>query len=229
MDDADSRRGDHTRVRRIETNDATALIACRVRDRYLFPLLIDEIPDGPEALGWEVDTAAVDAAVARAFERYKVVGFYADPPYWLDYVDHWAPSSATGCRCTPQRSTSIAWYTKRDVQMAEALERLHTAVSAGEMGHDDETPLGRALTRHVLNARRTGTAAAGPSSARRGRTRLGRSTRPSRLRSRSRRLLTTSRSECPRSSPRRPVRDPMTRRRCSCCLRPMSAPTTGGC
>jgi hypothetical protein len=32
----------------------------------------------------------VDAAVARAFAKFKVVGFYADPPYWQDYVDAWA-------------------------------------------------------------------------------------------------------------------------------------------
>jgi hypothetical protein len=135
------------------TNDATALVACRVRDRFVFPLLIDEIPDGPESEGWEVDTAAVDAAVAQAFDRFTVVGFYADPPYWLDYIDRWAKEFGEQLRIHSSGKHSIAWYTKRDVQMSEALERVQQAVTDGTMGHDDVTPLGAALTRHVLNAR----------------------------------------------------------------------------
>lgn len=135
------------------TNDATALVACRVRDRYLFPLHIQEQPDGPEADGWEVDQDAVDAAVAQAFKKYKVVGFYADPPFWQDWVRKWAKEFGEQLVVKAGAKNEIAWYTKRDVQMAEALELLHTAIASGTMQHDDDTKLGRVMTRHFLNAR----------------------------------------------------------------------------
>lgn len=136
------------------SSDATALVACRVRDRYLFPLHIQEQPDGPEADGWEVDQDAVDAAVAQAFKKYKVVGFYADPPYWQDWVRNWAKDFGEGLVVKASAKNEIAWYTKRDVQMAEALELLSTAIASGTMSHDDDSKLGRTMTRHFLNARR---------------------------------------------------------------------------
>lgn len=135
------------------TDDATALVAVRVRDRYAFPLLIEETPDGPEAEDYEVDRDKVDAAVARAFRRYKVVAFYADPPLWQDYVDKWAREYESQLVVKAQPKHAIAWWTKRDVQMALALERLHTAVKNGTMAHDDDTRLGKVMTRHVHNAR----------------------------------------------------------------------------
>ena len=30
-------------------------MGCRVSDRHVFPILIEELPDGPEADGWAVD------------------------------------------------------------------------------------------------------------------------------------------------------------------------------
>ncbi|WP_382307300.1 hypothetical protein [Herbiconiux sp. UC225_62] len=135
------------------TNDATALIGCRVRDRYLFPLHIQEKPDGPEADQWEVDQDAVDAAVAKTFKKYKVVGFYADPPYWQDWVRSWAKEYGERLKVKASTKNEIAWYTKRDVQMADALELLSTAIASGTMSHDDDSRLGRVMTRHFLNAR----------------------------------------------------------------------------
>ncbi|WP_243063197.1 hypothetical protein [Humibacter sp. RRB41] len=136
------------------SNDATALVACRIRDRYLFPLHIQEKPDGPEADDWEVDQDAVDAAVSAAFEKFEVVAFYADPPYWQDWVRSWAKEYGEQLEVKASAKNEIAWYTKRDVQMAEALELLHTAIASGTMSHDDDTPLGKVMSRHFLNARR---------------------------------------------------------------------------
>lgn len=135
------------------TNDATALVACRVSDRHLFPLLISEKPDGPEGEGYEVDRDAVDAAVSHAFDTYKVVGFFADPPLWQDYVDAWNREYGDQLTARAQAKHAIGWWTKRDVPMAAALERLHTAVVTGTMSHDDVSKLGRAMSRHFLNAR----------------------------------------------------------------------------
>lgn len=135
------------------TNDSTALVGCRVSDRFLFPIHIQEVPDGPEAENWEVDQLAVDAAVAAAFEKFKVVGFYADPPYWQDYVNAWDTEYGDRLKVKSSAKSAIAWYTKRDTQMSEALERLHTAILSETMSHDDDTKLGKIMTRHFRNAR----------------------------------------------------------------------------
>jgi hypothetical protein len=139
------------------TNDATALVACRVKDRYLFPLHIQQKPDAPPKQGepdWEVDQEAVDAAVAQAFKKYRVVGFYADPPYWQDWVRAWGREYGEQLEVKASGKHEIAWYTKRDVQMAEALELLRTAIASGTVAFDDESLFGRIMRRHFLNARK---------------------------------------------------------------------------
>lgn len=136
------------------TNDATALVGCRVRDRYLFPIHIQEQPDGPEAEKWEVDQVAVDAAVRRAFKKYKVVGFYADPPFYQDWVALWAKDFGEQLEVKAGAKSEIAWWTKRDTEMALALELLQTAIKSGTMSHDDDSRLGKVMTRHFMNARK---------------------------------------------------------------------------
>ncbi len=136
------------------TDDATALVACRVSDLHVFPLLIQEVPDGPEAEGWEVDRTAFDAAVFHAFEKFEVVGFYADPPHWQDYVDAWDKEFGEQLTVKASGKSAIGWWTKRDVQMAEALERFQTSILVGDVSFDDETPFGRQMMRHLVNARK---------------------------------------------------------------------------
>jgi hypothetical protein len=41
-----------------------------------------EQPPGPAGDDWELPTSEVNAAVRSAFNRYNVVGFYADPARW---------------------------------------------------------------------------------------------------------------------------------------------------
>lgn len=140
-----------------KNDDATALIACRVSDRYLYPIHIEEIPDGPEAEGWTVDRLAFDAAVAKAFRLYDVVGFYGDPPHWQDYLDAWAKEYGEDLIVHASGSHSIEWWTNRDVPMAMALERLHDAMADGTMVfpnyRDSKDKKANVLYRHFLNAR----------------------------------------------------------------------------
>lgn len=136
-----------------KNDDSTVLVACRVSDRALFPLVIDEIPDGPEAEDWQVDRVAVDAAVHQAFALYEVVGFYADPPHWQDYVDAWAKEFGDVLRVHASGKHSIEWWTNRDVPMSHALERLHTAMIAGTMIFPSGDGIVAQFARHFLNAR----------------------------------------------------------------------------
>jgi hypothetical protein len=129
-------------------DDATALVACRVRDGHLELLDIWEPRDF--AGDRRVDTVAVDAAVGAAFARFRVVGFYADPPLWQSYVDAWAARYGGRLLVRQTAARPLEWWTNRPVAAVAMLERFHSAVLGGEMSHSEDPT----LTAHVLNARR---------------------------------------------------------------------------
>lgn len=133
------------------TNDATALVGCRISDGALFKIKIEEKPDGPEAKNWVVDQAAFDARVHWAFNRFTVVAFFADPPHWQDYIDKWDREWGEDLPVKAGGQSAIRWWTKRDVPMALALERLHQALALNDEIKLDKDPV---LVRHFLNARR---------------------------------------------------------------------------
>ncbi|MET9480932.1 terminase [Streptomyces sp. NPDC006638] len=144
-------------------DDATALSVCRVSDGHLMLLGVWEKPEGPEGDGWQVDREDVDATVSRAFEKYEVCGFYADPPHWQDYVDRWTADFGEQLQVSATQARPLEWWTNRPTAMENSLNRFTEAVDAKEVSFagtqdtDDATDfsqLGATLTRHVLNAKR---------------------------------------------------------------------------
>lgn len=127
-----------------DVDDATALVGSRVSDGYLFVLGVWQRPGGAAREGWRVPRSEVDARVAEAFRRFKVVRFYCDPPFWQDEVAGWAGEFGD--------NVVKEWWTNREKPMAAALERLQTAVATAGVRHDGDPT----LRRHVLNARKTG-------------------------------------------------------------------------
>lgn len=127
-------------------DDATALVACRISDGYVF---VPKLGDRPtvwerpiDADEWEVPRIEVDAAVNMMFDRYSVRRMYADPPQFEDTVDRWAAEHG--------EKAVVAWWTNRKAPMARAVERFAGAVRARELHHDG-SPV---LSRHVGNAHR---------------------------------------------------------------------------
>jgi hypothetical protein len=131
------------------SDDATALVACRVVDGHVGLLRCDERP-GDSSAGWRVDQVGMDAEVAAAFERFDVVAFYADPPHWQDYIDKWTTEFGARLRVKASQRHPIEWWTNRPTAVVAALKRFHDAVAEGRLTHDGTTQ----LRRHVLNARR---------------------------------------------------------------------------
>lgn len=146
--------------------DATALIGCRVRDGHLFeigqrsvwepprgePSARDRIKTGDDSF-WRPPVAEVDATIRMAFQRYTVVGFYADPSGWTEHIAKW--EAAYGAKLHPKvkasgQSRIAAWPRGKGVDAVEAVKSLHTAIENAVCSHDGSV----ALTRHVLNARR---------------------------------------------------------------------------
>lgn len=146
---------DGSRSRARGVTDATALIACRVEDGYLFEPLersVWEEPSGPAGDGWQVPTTEVESAVATCFERYNVVGFFADPAKWESYVAGWEARYAKKLKVKSTREHPIEWWMVggRTGLVVRALGEFHSAVIEGDLTHDGSF----ALMRHVLNARR---------------------------------------------------------------------------
>lgn len=142
---------DGSRHRNRGVTDATALIGCRVEDGHLFEVAVWEQPDGAAGRDWWVPTDEVEAAVRKAFQRWKVVGFYADPAAdWRSFIASWEFAYGRRLRVRSTQQHPIEWWMNRAQLVVRALEQFHSAVVNGGMTHDGSF----ALTRHVLNARR---------------------------------------------------------------------------
>lgn len=146
-----------------KTSDSTALVVCRVNDGFIDFLdmgdgkfsiwekpFVEGQRDQDDGNTWEVPGLEVDAAVSQAFRKYKVVGFFADPPYWEDYVDNWNAEFAGKLKVKATLLHPIRWYTKRESNMVGALMRFKEAVRTGALAHNGN----KTLRRHVLNAQR---------------------------------------------------------------------------
>jgi phage terminase large subunit-like protein len=120
--------------------DTTALVACRLDDAQISVLDSWERPEGVAGRGWEVPAHEVSASVADAFQRFRVVRMYADPPYWQSEIHAWAHEFG--------ERTVIPWATNRMSAMSAAVERFRTDCIAGQLSHDG----GSLLRRHVLSA-----------------------------------------------------------------------------
>lgn len=150
---------DGSRKREHRVTDSTALVGCRVSDGHLFLLPFGdsltcwEQPQGPTGYDWEVPTDQVADAVAAAFERYKVIGFFADPARWESYVDDWTAKYGPRLLTRATRKQPIQWWITggRSNQVVEATSRMHSAIVDGGCSIDAAaTP----LIRHLINARR---------------------------------------------------------------------------
>lgn len=138
-----------------KTDDATALVAIRVKDKVAFVLALEEKPEnwpsGDDAPRWEVNKDVVDTAVHDAFRLYKVRGFYADVALWESHIDDWAEQYREVLTVKASQRHAVAWDMRQSLQRVTlAHERLVRTILDGKLFHDGDPD----LRRHVLNARR---------------------------------------------------------------------------
>lgn len=141
---------DGSRGRRRGTADATALIGCRVADGYEFEIGIWEQPEGPAGRGWTPPEHEVDAAVHRTFDRFTVVGFFADPSMWDGHVARWESKYGPRLKVKASGSSKIRYPKNQMSRVVAGLKSMHAAILSGELSHDGSAAFGR----HVVNARR---------------------------------------------------------------------------
>ncbi len=121
-----------------KNHDATALIACRIRDGKLFCLRAWERPANADR-DWKVPSTEVDRLVRDAFTAYEVFYMFADPYRWQDYIDNWSAAF-------PDKV--VEFPTNVEQRMDKAIERFTTAFADGDLIHDGHP----VLTRHIKNA-----------------------------------------------------------------------------
>lgn len=115
-------------------DDATALVASRMSDGFIFPIKIWAAPQGTAAAWWEVPRLEVLAEIRATFERYTVSRLYADPHEWRSDIETLAEELG--------ETRVIGWPTSNYVSMSNALDRLRSDLIQGGEAVEGK-PMGR--------------------------------------------------------------------------------------
>lgn len=138
-----------------KSRDATALIGCRVSDGYVFTIGVWE-PDPAHTTESVVPVAEVDAAVARMFDRWKVLAFFADVKEWEGFVkvtwpERYGDDLLVWAVSEGREPQPIAWDMRSHTQeFTLACELTETEIKERRFTHDGDSR----VARHVANARR---------------------------------------------------------------------------
>jgi hypothetical protein len=146
---------DGSRGRARGTTDATALIACRVSDGHIFEPFDNGVWEQPakwpRGKVWQPPVTEIEAAVAKCFTTWNVVGFYADPAKWESYIAGWEAKYGPKLKAKASGPHPIEWWMvgARNTRTVAALEKFKNAVLDLEMSYDGSLH----LTSHMLHAR----------------------------------------------------------------------------
>ncbi len=127
----------------------------RVSDGHIFEPFPTSVwgaaPEWPKNKVWSPPAAEIEAAVAAAFRKWNVVGFYADPAMWESYLAKWESKWGPKLLVKASAKHPIHWWMtgQRSGPKIAALKRFKDAVLDHELTYDG----GLWLTSHFLNAR----------------------------------------------------------------------------
>jgi len=151
-----------------KSDDATALVGCRMSDGHVFTVGMWQRPPGKRGDGWLAPREDVDAAVQHAFDRYRVIGFFGDPShvlddetmdrYWDPLFDKWHREYrqdlrvwASGTKGGKGHSVMFDMSARDNARdFASAVAFTLEEIRSASFTHDADAR----LRRHVLNARR---------------------------------------------------------------------------
>lgn len=131
-----------------KSDDATALVAIRLRDHSAHLLALWEAPSRSRTK-WKVNTRQVDAEVHRVMREYDVVGFYADLAYWDSWVGEWEAAYTEQFEVKATHERAIAWDMRgRKKAGTQAHELLLEDIAEQKLSVGDDP----GLLRHMQNA-----------------------------------------------------------------------------
>lgn len=130
------------------TDDATALVAIRIKDRVAIPIRVWERPRGVE--DWIVPHDQVDSAVHDTFSRYKVKAFFADVSLWESFILGWSTDYGEVLEVRASANSPIAWDMSSAKSTTQAHMRLVHALQHAKLRHNGD-PI---LVQHIKNTRK---------------------------------------------------------------------------
>lgn len=151
-----------------KSDDATALMGCRMSDGHVFTLGMWQRPPGRRGDGWLVPREDVDEKVQVLDDRFRVVGFFGDPAhalddetmdrYWDPMFEKWHQQFkgrvrvwASGNRGARGHAVMFDMSDRANARtIAEAVGFTLEEIRSATFTHDGDPR----LRRHVLNARR---------------------------------------------------------------------------
>ncbi|AGI12273.1 terminase large subunit [Mycobacterium phage FF47] len=132
--------------------DATALVGVRVSDGFTWECKVWEAKLNEK--DWIPPVLEVDEEVDLWFERCKVIGFYADPSGWTEWVSKWEARYRRKLKVKATTNHPISlWPRGKTQSVYDAVKAAHDAIATREMVHDGSPN----LCRHLINARKRDT------------------------------------------------------------------------
>lgn len=133
--------------------DATALVAVDVETGLVEVLGLWERPDMPGYDDWVVPKDQVTAAVATAFDRFRVAAFACDMSYWEPYVEIWADSYRNKVFCSMGSRGLFNFDMRSSTRLSQFTARAEAVATAFETG-TIRICRHPGLIRHLKNSRR---------------------------------------------------------------------------
>lgn len=143
---------DGSEGRKIGIADSTVLIGYSVTQKHLFALGIWSQPDGPKGEGWAPPHLEIEQTVRQVFERYNVVGFYADPSAgWAQEVKEWEARYHRRLKARISANEPIRYPQRNVSATCQNFADLLSAIQREAITYDGHPE----FTAHMLNARRS--------------------------------------------------------------------------
>ncbi|MEU8829341.1 terminase [Streptomyces sp900116325] len=155
-----------------KSDDATGLAACRMSDGLVSTLGVWQkppnwpTPETPGYVPWSVPRDDVDGVVTNAFNRFKVLAFFADPGsgqdedgemYWDAFLDRWGQTYGKKLLLRSVISGPKAHAVRWDMRdrrnqetFTDAVKRTREDILQRQLVHDGH----KVMRTHVINARR---------------------------------------------------------------------------
>ncbi|MBS6101815.1 MAG: hypothetical protein KH751_04270 [Actinomyces sp.] len=143
---------DGSEGRKLGIADTTVLVGYSLTQKHFFKLGLWSQPDGPAGDGWQPPRLEVEQTVREAFERYNVVGFYADPSAgWAGPVKEWEARYSRRLKARISTAEPIRYPQRQVGQTCENFANLLSAIQQNQVSYDGDPQ----ITAHLLNARKS--------------------------------------------------------------------------
>ncbi|RTE50398.1 terminase [Actinobaculum sp. 352] len=143
---------DGSEGRKIGIADSTVLIGYSITQRHLFKVGIWSQPDGPAGEGWTPPRLEIEQTVRDTFDRYNVVGFYADPSAgWAQDVKQWEAAYHRRLRARISAGEPIRYPQRNVSATCDNFAQLLSAIRQERITYDGDPQ----MTAHFLNARKS--------------------------------------------------------------------------